>query len=206
MDVCQDRDKSFINAGLIIANVLVFVLMELIGDTEDAAFMKAHGASYLPLVVMNREYYRLFTAMFLHFGASHLINNMLVLLALGNRLEQALGHVRYLFLYIISGISANIVSLAVQGSMGRANVAAGASGAIFGVVGGLAYVIAINHGQVDGLTNRQLGFIVLFTLYHGFTASGVDNAAHIGGLISGFILGILLYRKACSVKTSHGRE
>ena len=78
----------------------------------------------------------------------------------------------------------------------------GASGAIFGVVGGLVYVIAIHHGQLDGLTNRQLGFMVLLTLYHGFTSAGVDNMAHIGGLISGFILGILLYRRKDAARIS----
>ena len=70
------------------------------------------------------------------------------------------------------------------------------------MVGGLVYVIAIHHGQLDGLTNRQLGFMVLLTLYHGFTSAGVDNMAHIGGLISGFILGILLYRRKHAARIS----
>lgn len=206
MSVCKEKDKAFVNIALIAVNVLVFLAMESMGSTEDSAFMRDHGAVYIPLILLHGEYYRVFTAMFLHFGAIHLVNNMLVLLALGDKLEGELGHVRYLLLYIVSGISANLVSMAVQYSMGRMAVTAGASGAIFGVVGSLAYVVAINHGQIDGLTNRQLGFIVLLTLYHGFTDRGVDNAAHIGGLVSGFILGILLYRRTCSVKTSHMRE
>lgn len=206
MSVCKEKDKAFVNVALISVNVLVFLVMESMGSTEDSAFMREHGAVYVPLILLHGEYYRVFTAMFLHFGASHLVNNMLVLLVLGDKLESALGHLRYLLLYIVSGILANIVSMAVQSSTGQVSVAAGASGAIFGVVGSLSYVIVINHGQMDGLTNRQLGFIVLLTLYHGFTAGGVDNAAHIGGLVSGFILGILLYRRTCSVKTSHMRE
>ena len=140
--------------------------------------------------------------MFLHFGVIHLANNMLVLLVLGEKMEKALGHIKYLIFYLASGVAANGISLAVQVRIGQASVSAGASGAIFGVVGGLIYVIAIHHGQLDGLTNRQLGFMVLLTLYHGFTSAGVDNMAHIGGLISGFILGILLYRRKDAARIS----
>lgn len=189
------RGKAYVNIAFIFVNALVFFWFELIGDTEDTMFMMLHGAVYEPLVIQYGEYYRLFTAMFLHFGASHLVNNMLVLLVLGERLEQALGHIKYFIFYIACGVLANIVSIAVHLGGDYAAVSAGASGAIFGVVGGLVYVAAINHGQLDGLTTRQLGFMILLTLYHGFTATGIDNWAHIGGLFSGAILGILLYRK-----------
>lgn len=189
------RKRPYVNNALIIVNVLVLLCFEVIGDTEDTMFMKMHGAVYEPLVVLGGEYYRLLTAMFLHFGASHLVNNMLVLFVLGDKLEQALGHVKYFIFYIASGITANLVSIAVHSGQGCEAVSAGASGAIFGVVGGLVYVIAMNHGQLDGLTNRQMGFMILLTLYHGYTATGIDNWAHIGGLFSGFILCILLYRR-----------
>lgn len=191
----RETGRAYVNTAFIIVNVLVFLWFELIGDTEDTMFMMRHGAIYEPLVVLRGEYYRLFTSMFLHFGASHLVNNMLVLLVLGEKLEQALGHIKYFIFYMASGVLANIASIAVHMGGGYAAVSAGASGAIFGVVGGLVYVIAVNHGQLDGLTNRQLGFMILLTLYHGFTATGIDNWAHIGGLISGFILSILLYRR-----------
>ena len=187
-----NRNKPYVNFALAAVNVLVFLYLEAIGSTEDGVFMVKHGAVFAPFVILGGEYYRLFTAMFLHFGVIHLANNMLVL---GEKMEKALGHIKYLIFYLASGVAANGISLAVQVRIGQASVSAGASGAIFGVVGGLVYVIAIHHGQLDGLTNRQLGFMVLLTLYHGFTSAGVDNMAHIGGLISGFILGILLYRR-----------
>lgn len=195
MGTFRIRDKAYVNITLIAVNVAVFLYLELIGDTENTMFMMRHGAVYEPLVVLRGEYYRLLTAIFLHFGASHLVNNMLVLFVLGERLERILGHVKYFVFYMVSGISANIISIAVHMGKDYAAVSAGASGAIFGVVGGLAYVIAINHGQLDGLTNKQLGFMVFLTLYQGFTATGIDNWAHVGGLATGFILGILLYRR-----------
>ena len=195
MQAYKIKDRAYVNIALIAVNVFIFLYFELIGDTEDTMFMIMHGAVYEPLVVLRGEYYRLFTSMFLHFGASHLMNNMLVLFVLGERMEQVLGHVKYFFFYMASGIFANIISIVVHMEKGYAAVSAGASGAIFGVVGGLVYVVAANHGQLDGLTNRQLGFIIILSLYHGFTASGVDNWAHIGGLFSGFILSIFLYRR-----------
>lgn len=192
------KDKAFVNMGIIVANILIFLCFEMIGDTEDAMFMMQHGAVYEPLVVLGGEYYRLFTSIFLHFGASHLVNNMLVLLVLGEKMEQVLGHIKYLIFYMVCGIAANIVSIAVHMGAAYTAVSAGASGAIFAVVGGLVYVVAVNHGRLDGLTGRQLGFIILLSLYHGFTASGIDIWAHIGGLLSGFVLSIFLYRRKYS--------
>ena len=114
MGTYRERDKAYVNIALIAVNVMVFLLFELIGDTEDTMFMMKHGAVYEPLVVMRGEYYRLLTSMFLHFGASHLMNNMLVLFVLGEKMEQALGHVKYFFFYMASGIFANIISIVVH--------------------------------------------------------------------------------------------
>ena len=197
MNAYRENGRAYINVMLIALNVLVFVFLEMIGSTEDAGFMVKWGAIYLPLVLSKGEYYRLLTAMFLHFGASHLVNNMLVLSVLGERLEMALGHIKYFVFYILSGLLANIISACVQFQhiYKQADVSAGASGAIFGAAGGLIYAVAVNHGQLGGLTSRQLGFMVLLTLYHGFTSKGVDNAAHLGGLLAGFFLAAVMYRK-----------
>ena len=74
-------------------------------------------------------------------------------------------------------------------------VSAGASGAVFGVVGGLFYAVLVNRGRLEDLSTRQLVVMIVLSLYLGFTESGVDNIAHIGGLILGILAGILLYRK-----------
>ena len=74
-------------------------------------------------------------------------------------------------------------------------VSAGASGAIFGVIGGLLYAVAVNRGQLEDLSTRQLVVVILCSLYFGFTSTGVDNAAHIAGLIIGIIMGVVLYRR-----------
>ena len=74
-------------------------------------------------------------------------------------------------------------------------VSAGASGAIFGIVGALLYVAIRNRGRIGDVSGRGLAFMVILSLYYGFTSGGVDNFAHIGGLLSGFILSVLLYWK-----------
>ncbi|MDR3759662.1 MULTISPECIES: rhomboid family intramembrane serine protease [Enterocloster] len=189
------RKTAYVNTAIIIINVLCFLYLELQGSTENAGFMLAHGAMFAPLVVDHGQYYRLVTSVFMHFGVSHLMNNMLVLFVLGDNLERALGHVKYLIFYLLCGVGANLVSMTVNLMMGSLSVGAGASGAIFGVVGGLVYAVGVNRGRLEDLTSRQLGVMILLTLYHGFTSMNIDNAAHIGGLAAGILLGILLYRK-----------
>ena len=189
------RNTAYVNTAIIIINVLCFLYLELQGSTENAGFMLAHGAMFAPLVVDHGQYYRLVTSVFMHFGVSHLLNNMLVLFVLGDNLERALGHVKYLIFYLLCGVGANLVSMTVNLMTGSLSVGAGASGAIFGVVGGLVYAVGVNRGRLEDLTSRQLGVMILLTLYHGFTSMNIDNAAHIGGLAAGILLGILLYRK-----------
>lgn len=189
------RKTAYVNTAIIIINVLCFLYLELQGSTENAGFMLAHGAMFAPLVVDHGQYYRLVTSVFMHFGVSHLTNNMLVLFVLGDNLERALGHVKYLIFYLLCGVGANLVSMTVNLMTGSLSVGAGASGAIFGVVGGLVYAVGVNRGRLEDLTSRQLGVMILLTLYHGFTSMNIDNAAHIGGLAAGILLGILLYRK-----------
>ena len=189
------RKTAYVNTAIIIINVLCFLYLELQGSTENAGFMLAHGAMFAPLVVDHGQYYRLVTSVFMHFGVTHLMNNMLVLFVLGDNLERALGHVKYLIFYLLCGVGANLVSMTVNLMTGSLSVGAGASGAIFGVVGGLVYAVGVNRGRLEDLTSRQLGVMILLTLYHGFTSMNIDNAAHIGGLAAGILLGILLYRK-----------
>ena len=189
------RKTAYVNTAIIIINVLCFLYLELQGSTENAGFMLAHGAMFAPLVVDHGQYYRLVTSVFMHFGVSHLMNNMLVLFVLGDNLERALGHVKYLIFYLLCGVGANLVSMTVNLMTGSLSVGAGASGAIFGVVGGLVYAGGVKRGRLEDLTSRQLGVMILLTLYHGFTSMNIDNAAHIGGLAAGILLGILLYRK-----------
>ena len=177
------------------ANVLIFLGLSSMGMTEDSAFMMEHGAMYVPYLMNGERYYTLITSMFLHFGFSHLMNNMVMLLVIGYSLEPEIGKIRFLLIYLGSGLMGNLVSAWFDVSQGSYAVSAGASGAIFGIVGALLYVAIRNHGRVGEISTRGLVLMAGLSLYYGFTAQGVDNAAHIGGLVSGFLLAVLTYWK-----------
>ena len=176
-------------------NIIVFLSLSVLGDTESAAFMEQHGAVFLPDVFGQGEWWRLFTAMFLHFGLAHLANNMIVLFWTGDRLERLIGKWRYLIIYFGAGLCGNLLSLLVTQGKGTLTVSAGASGAIFGVFGALLWVIIANRGRVEELNIRGIVIMIALSLYYGFTSTGVDNWCHVGGLISGFFLSLLLYRR-----------
>ena len=178
-----------------VINVLVFFLLSLRGDTESGYFMLQYGAMYEPLVTDGHEYYRLITSLFLHFGIQHLLNNMVMLGALGYQLENEIGRIKFLLIYFISGIGGNLCSLYWNVSHGEQIISAGASGAIFGLMGALLYIVAVNRGRLGRLSGRGMLIMVALSLYFGLTSSGVDNSAHVGGLICGILITVLLYRR-----------
>ena len=189
------KKKPIITMGIIGINVLVFVWLSFFGMTEDAGYMLEHGAMFVPFVLGNHEYYRLITSIFLHFGFAHLMNNMIMLFLLGSILEDEIGSFKYFLLYFVSGLAGNVLSAAMDLRTGEFVVSAGASGAIFGVIGALLIIVIKNHGHLRTLNGRGMVFMVVCSLYHGFTSTGVDNMAHIGGLVSGMLLALILYRK-----------
>lgn len=178
---------------LVVLNVLVFLAVEFTGFSQDTVHMLDWGAAYTPCIVEEGETYRIFTSMFLHFGIEHLINNMLVLFILGSRLERVIGSLRFAVIYFLGGIAGNVVSLLYDLKQGEAAVSAGASGAVFAVMGGMILVVLCNKGRIEDLSMRQILILAVFSLYFGFTSSGVDNAAHLGGFLAGFILAVIVY-------------
>lgn len=191
----RQRPEAVCTIILIAVNVAVFFILSLFGDTEDAVFMMQHGAMYSDFVIQDHEYYRLFTCLFLHFGIEHLLNNMVILGALGWNLELQTGKIRFLLIYFGSGLFGNVVSLIFHGAAQEYTVSAGASGAIFGLMGALLGVVIANHGRLGRLSRRGMLVMVALSLYFGLSSSGVDNYAHIGGLVCGFLLAFILYRK-----------
>ena len=173
-------------------NIAVFIVLSILGNTEDALFMLNHGAVFAPLVVDGGEYYRIFTSMFLHFGLQHLFYNMLVLIFLGDYLEAAVGKIRFLIIYLAGGIAGNLLSIAYELYTQEFAVSAGASGAIFSVTGALIYLVLRKKDRVPGLSGQRLILMAVLTILQGMTAIGIDNEAHIGGLAAGFLLGWLL--------------
>ena len=187
--------KPYITMAVIAVNIIVFAVMSIFGNTLDAQYMAEHGAMYPPYVAENGQYWRLFTSMFMHFGLMHILNNMVMLGAVGRIVEIAMGHIRFLIVYIAAGICGSVLSYVVMLHNNDYAVSAGASGAIFGMVGALVWIVIVNRGFYEGISRQQVIFMVILMIYYGVSTSGVDNWDHLGGLAGGFIISIVLYRK-----------
>lgn len=176
------KEYPFISIALVVINAAIFLWGDLKGIN-----LWPKGAVQIYSVLEDKEYYRIFTAMFLHLDAQHLFNNMLSLLVLGTLLEKNMSHLIYLGLYLLSGIGGNLISLYWYYRQGSPNYSAGASGAVFGLDGILlAMVIAQVRGMAIDPTRVIIAIAI--SLYAGFSKGNVNNSAHIGGLIVGFVL------------------
>lgn len=189
------RSRHPVTMLLVLVNVIVFLVLSSLGDTEDAYFMFTHGACFAPSVVLDHEYYRLITGMFLHFGAEHLFYNMLMLIFLGDTLEKYAGKLRYLLICIIGGAAGNIVSVIFDWKTEKFAVSAGASGLVFAVIGGLVCVVVVNRGRLEEYSASRLLMMAVLSIAEGFTATGIDNCAHVGGFAAGFLTALLFWRK-----------
>jgi len=177
---------------LIYLNILVFILMVIMGIsfiTPDTASLIHWGGDFRSLVKAG-EWWRLSTYMFLHAGIIHLLANMLALLYIGMYLEPLLGRFRFATAYLLTGICAGLTSIVIH----QFSVGVGASGAIFGMYGFFLALLTTNYIQriVRNTMLKSILFFVTYNLLYGMKGN-VDNAAHIGGLVSGFFIGYVFY-------------
>ncbi|MDO4941757.1 MAG: rhomboid family intramembrane serine protease, partial [Lachnospiraceae bacterium] len=152
------------------------------------------GSSEWSAILLKHEIYRLFTAMFLHFDIEHLISNMFVLFLIGSFVEHYLGTIKYIIVYLMCGAAGNMLSFYFAIGEPSLILSAGASGAIYGVLGILAVLLWKTKGRLEGIQGPGLVFFVIGMIFHSYQSEGVDYWAHIGGLAMGIILGIVLKR------------
>lgn len=186
-----------ITAFLIASNLLVACAMLIVGAGlwhSSSAVQMAWGANFGP-ATKDGEWWRLGTAMFLHFGVLHLATNMLALWDGGRLVERIFGPLRFAAIYLSSGLTGNLLSLIVQGDQA---VSGGASGAIFGIYGAfLVYLLherrRLHPGDFRWMFWGATAFSGI-TLMLGFLIPGIDNAAHIGGFVTGSTAGFALLK------------
>lgn len=182
----------FATPVIILANVLLFFLMVINGSdflAPEAKDMIDWGANFRPLTI-NGGLWRLFTSCFLHIGVIHLVLNMYALITIGPILEPLVGSVRFLLFYLLTGIAGSATSFFWYES----TVSAGASGAIFGMYGLFLFLLQAKLVE-DANRKNLLVSVLIFIAYNLFFGlkGGVDNAAHLGGLASGLVLGGIYY-------------
>ena len=188
--------RYFVAPTIIGLNVAIFALMALMGVSPigpSGEQLVYWGANYGPNT-LNGQWWRLLSSTFIHGGIIHLALNMQCLWQLGKLTERLYGNWTFLLLYILSGLGGSVASLWWNPN----TLSVGASGAIFGVAGGLVAFLYLGklplpRGATQSILSSTLVFVG-YNLLYGFTSTGIDNAAHIGGLVTGALVGALLTR------------
>jgi len=191
--------KPFLTYTIIGANLIYFLLMvyaglslfpnDITGSTDQRVLIE-FGAKVNTLI-QDGEVWRLFTSMFIHIGIIHLAFNLYALWALGPLTEELLGHRRFFMAYILSGLGGSYASFLFSPAL-----SAGASGAIFGLLGALLYYSYKRPALWKSGLGMNLVVVILVNLGFGFVQPGIDNFAHLGGLITGSLTCIFLSKKS----------
>lgn len=173
---------------LTILNIAVYILYTILGD-----MLYNMGSLSVLDIIGRKEYYRIITCMFMHGGVEHLFGNMLFLFILGQMLEEAIGHIPFTVVYFVSGIGSGIFSMMNELRIGSYYHSVGASGAVCGLIGAMLFLVMIHKGYYKQISLQRMLLAIVYLIYTGLQSARVNNAAHIGGLIIGFAVMIVLY-------------
>lgn len=190
------KKKPVVTYTILAINIIVFILMYILGNgSKDVQTLLNFGANY-GLLIKNGEYYRLITSAFLHIGLIHLLVNSYALYVIGPQVESFFGKTKYIIIYLMSAVFGNLLSMLFTDG-----ISAGASGAIFGLLGSILYFGYHYRVYLDGVLKSQIIPLIVLNLLIGFTLSGIDNAAHIGGLVGGVLVSMAVGVKYKSTNT-----
>lgn len=168
--------------------VFLFIMMYIFGNgSESTSTLIKFGANY-DLLTKSGEYYRLFTCMFLHIGIWHLLCNMYSLYIIGKEIENLYGKSKYLVIYVLSGLCGSILSIAFSHN----TISAGASGAIFGLLGALLYFGYYYRTYLGATIRSSIIPVIILNLIIGLLTPGISNSAHIGGLVGGILVSMMV--------------
>lgn len=184
----------YVTIALTVLNAAVFLVTDLLLRDRDPEV--AYYMSLNPFLAWNRgEYWRFFTSMFYHFGIEHLASNLLMLYFTGTMLEQTFGHIRFLILFVGSGLMGGAASVFYNSVIVPENAAkvycAGASGAVYGLIGAYAVSFFFQRRRVSGEEKTRIAVAVIFLLFGTIYDTGVGHDAHFGGFFAGTLIGML---------------
>ena len=187
MDFQRLKNLPIVSATLVIINLIVFLICTFTGN-----LLYNMGRLDIQGVLGAKEYGRIIWSLFLHSDINHIFNNMVILFFLGAMIEEEVGHFKYAFVYFLSGIGGNLLSLAVKIVTFDMMGSVGASGAVFGLDGVLVALMLFSGKKLPNVTPVRVFLMIGYSLYSGFVGVNVDNAAHVGGLLVGFLAGIVI--------------
>lgn len=184
--------KNIVTITLIAINVIIYLFMILFGQYDNII---NKYATYGPYIVQYHEYYRLITGAFLHANIIHLLFNCYALYVIGSQIENFMGRWKYLVIYLVSALTGSLLSILLNNG-----ASIGASGAIFGLMGSLLYFGYHYRVYLGTVLKSQIIPLILINLLIGFMSTGIDNYAHIGGLIGGCLATVAVGVKYKSTK------
>lgn len=173
-------------------NIIAYIICTCLGEMVYNISYEL-GCMDAERVLLDGEYYRLVTSMFMHDGIDHIVGNMIFLAALGEMLENAIGHFRFALLYLLSGLCGGVFSIANIILSGEIHTSVGASGAVFGLIGALLIIVIVHNGRYGGISIQRMLLAIIYMAATGMRSERVDNAAHLGGLISGVLIMAVMY-------------
>ncbi|MCS8573304.1 rhomboid family intramembrane serine protease [Pediococcus pentosaceus] len=183
-------EGPFVTQTIVGINILVFLWLTLIGGSTNISILVTHGA-LVPVLVQNGQgLWTIFTSMFIHIGFEHILFNMIALYFIGRLLERMIGHWKFVLIYIFSGLFANLASLALSNPN---SISAGASGAIFGIIG-VWLMMAEQYREYPALMDmgKQMLLFSVLGLISGLLGTNMNIIAHLGGLVSGFLIAYVI--------------
>ena len=182
---------SVLTYGMTAVIAVIMGLMYIFGYNDDPVGTAVRFGAIVPDGIINgHAYYRLFTAMFVHFGFIHFIMNGMGLLIFGTRVERYFGRIPFMFIYLFSGICGSLASL-----LFTRGIAAGASTAVYGLVGAVFAYTGVTRKSMDMLNKYVMLIYISTGLTLGFVTAGIDNYGHIGGLLAGIAAGYLFTKR-----------
>lgn len=180
------KQQPVVSATLVILNAGIFLVC-MFGRIS---LTYIGGLDYT--VLEKKDYWRIITAMFLHSSIDHLFSNMIILFFVGAIIEKEIGHIKFAILYLMSGVCGNLLSLLEKVTTESRAYSIGASGAVFGLDGALLAMVLFWDRKLLQVTPARVAAMILLSVYSGFTGDNIDNAAHVGGLAAGFLLGCII--------------
>ena len=177
---------------IVIINVAIYLGL-LVAGIEKGDYVIENCANSWDRVLNHHEWYRLITSIFLHADADHLLGNMISLCAIGLYLEKFIGTKKFLLTYFLTGIIAGLVSLGYNMYLDEGTISIGASGAIYGLCGMFIVFLIMNQKILGRGSATRLIIYIALCGFASMTSSSIDHAAHIGGIIAGILIGIIMF-------------
>jgi rhomboid protease GluP len=186
----RQREPSHISFLFIFVLCGLWVFLEFQGGSTNTNVLMKYGALNVTYILSTGQYWRLFTAMFLHIGFAHLAFNVFALYIFGSRLEKYVNTMTYVTIFIVAGLSGSLFSFLGSYLLGTSSVSAGASGAIYGLLGAVLVLANASKQPIEGLDSYTMWLVFIFGMVYSVVARNVDALAHVGGFIGGLMASV----------------